>query len=138
MTATKIRQSEFAATYRLLPGEIKALREKHLTEGDDFWSEGRAIYWTEEAAAKVGMYLIKPSNLTVMVNDTDFGSFVIPPETATVRVIKAARNPRWVYAVLDGERINVACGKHAKRIIGKEVSVQVSEHEGITIYTYNP
>lgn len=127
MTATKIRQSEFAATHKLLPGEVKALRDKHLVEGEDFWSEIRAIYWTEEAAEKIrGILLHSP--------------FIeLPPvKSASVRITKLARNPRWVYGALDGERINVACGKHAKSIIGKTVTVQVSEHEGITIYTYNP
>lgn len=127
MTATKIRQSEFAATHKLLPGEVKALRDAHLKEGEDFWSEIRAIYWTEEAAEKIrGILLNSPT-------------IELPPvKSASVHIIKLARNPRWVYGFLDGERINVACGKHAKRILGKEVSVQVSEHEGITIYTYNP
>ena len=127
MTATKIRQSEFAATHKLLPGEVKALREKHLVENDDFWSEIRAIYWTEEAAEKIrGILLNSPT-------------IELPPvKTVSVHIAKLARNPRWVYGTLNGERVNVACGKHAKRIVGKEVSVQVSDHEGITIYTYNP
>ena len=127
MTATKIRQSEFAATHKLLPCEVKTLRDAHRKEGEDFWSEIRAIYWTEEAAEKIrGILLNSPT-------------IELPPvKSASVHIIKLARNPRWVYGTLDGERINVACGKHAKRILGKEVSVQVSEHEGITIYTYNP
>jgi len=75
MTATKIRQSEFAAQHKLKAPEVAALRREHLKEGVDFWSEGRAIYWTEEAAKRVDNII---RGIIVPV-ETDFGTVTFIP-----------------------------------------------------------
>ena len=53
MTTTPIRQSEFAAKHGLKPPAVAKLRRDHLEEGKHFWSEGRTIYWTDEAVAMI-------------------------------------------------------------------------------------
>ena len=129
MTATKIKQSEFAETHNLKAPEVAKLRRDHLREGVDFWSEGRTIFWTEEAAEKISSIL--------STADTK-GNVSGESETFSARITKPARNARWVYGVLDGNQIAIACGKHAKRILGKTVTIKASETDGITIYTYEP
>lgn len=48
----------------------------------------------------------------------------VTSDILTVRVLKRARNYRYVYASLDGERIAVQCPKKGrKNIVGKNVSV---------------
>jgi len=146
MTATKIRQSEFAAKHKLLPGEVKAMREKHLTEGEDFWSEGRAIFWTEEAAGRV-YQAIRPPTLEDVggeIIETDFGTVaairhpLFEPETASIRIIKPARNTRFVYGELNGERVAVHAGKYAGNLIGKTVNARVITENGEKSYHYQP
>jgi hypothetical protein len=61
------------------------------------------------------------------------------PEILTARVLKRARNYRFVYASLDGERIAVLCPKKGQRnIVGKNVRVEKSTIEGETRYTLIP
>jgi len=58
------------------------------------------------------------------------------PETLTVRAVKIAKNAKFVYAGIDGDRIAVYCGKHAKRVIGKNIEVRKeTDSEGTTKYS---
>jgi hypothetical protein len=55
------------------------------------------------------------------------------------RVLKRARNYRFVYASLNGERIAVFCTRKGQRnIVGKNVRVEKSTIEGETRYTLIP
>lgn len=59
--------------------------------------------------------------------------------TLTVRVLKRARNYRYVYASLDGERIPVFCPKKGRQnIVGKNVRVLKTVVDGETKYTLMP
>lgn len=71
MTAEKMRQSDFAEKHKLTPGEVKILRETHLVEGTDFWSEGRAIFWTVEAVEKVESGIAQKSPPAVIPTGED-------------------------------------------------------------------
>jgi len=57
-----------------------------------------------------------------------------------VRVLKRARNYRFVYASLDGERISVMVpGKARKILIGKTVKViRGKDADGVVTYTHIP
>jgi hypothetical protein len=59
--------------------------------------------------------------------------------TLTVRVLKRARNYRFVYASLDGERVSVLCPKKGrKNIVGKNVQVSRQIVAGEPQYTLIP
>jgi len=133
MTATKIRQSDFATTHKLTPGEVKVLREKHLTEGSDFWSEGRAIYWTEEAAELIALKLSPP---TGELADAVREIFKDSPETLTVRVTRPCRNKRMAYADLNGTKIAVNIGRNRDKMLKKMITVR-KDADGEN-YTYVP
>lgn len=61
------------------------------------------------------------------------------PEIVTVRGLKLARNPNFVYADLDGVRIAVMAGrKHASRLVGKPITVRVDTTGPETTYQYQP
>lgn len=63
----------------------------------------------------------------------------VTDEILTVRVLKRARNYRYVYASLDGERVSVLCPKKGrKNIVGKAVRVKRETIEGATQYTLIP
>lgn len=110
MTAPEftIRQSDFAAEHKLKPGEVKALRDKHLVEGEDWTTKVRAILWTQEAAERVKGFLGAP----------------IEPETHTVLVLKPCRNKRFAYASLDGIQIGVNCGRFRDKLLRKRIQVR--------------
>jgi len=56
-----------------------------------------------------------------------------------VRILKRARNYRYVYASLNGERISVICPKKGrKNIVGKNVSVSCQVIDGAKQYTLIP
>jgi len=156
MTATKIRQSEFAETHKLKPGEVKALRDKHLSEGVDFWSEGRAIFWSEEAAERIKIALM-PAKISGFTRDPErarnpgLGSAVHNEDgsrTITINignpnlsafVLKPCKNKRFVYASLNDERITVAINpRQQQKILRKKINV-LAEKDGDTIrYTHVP
>ncbi len=189
MTATKIRQSEFAEKHNLRPNEVADLRNSHLTAGE-FWSEGRAIYWSPEAAARVEGLIRLPTleEIGGKKIETDFGTVLLVPNfiggaesfsidevaepdptyeefqaaaekafaesapdfTPTentaedgllqVRVTKRARNYRFVYANLDGERIAVMVPKNTRKsLIGKTVKVaRAKGADDVVTYTLIP
>ena len=57
----------------------------------------------------------------------------------SVRVIQVAKNPRFVYADLDGNRIAVAVPqKIAHRLAGKMINVLANDGADETTYTYQP
>ena len=71
--------------------------------------------------------------------------FVAPPKTAKknileARVLKRARNYRYVYAVLDGERIAVLVPRHTRKsLIGKTVKVaRAKGADDVVTYTLIP
>lgn len=153
---THIRQSEFAATHNLGPVEIKALRDEHLT-ADEWHTEGRAIFWTDAAAARVKALLIgaNPPEERELGTAPEIDSTIeesasaeeIPQETTelpttptlTARVTKNARNYLFVYADLNGERISVQCAKKKRKgILGKTINVRVETIDGETRYFHQP
>ena len=59
--------------------------------------------------------------------------------TMEVRVIEQAKNPRFVYADLDGSRIAVAVPqKIAAKLKGKTIRVLVTDGADETTYNYQP
>jgi hypothetical protein len=63
----------------------------------------------------------------------------VKASTLTVRVLKRARNYRFVYASLDGERVSVLCPKKGrKNIVGKTVQVSREIIAGEPQYTLIP
>lgn len=130
----QIKQSEFAESHKLTPGEVRELRNTHLKEGEDWVSGGptnRTIFWTDEAARRIESIL---SGETSPPTE----DFPEAPEFVEVRVNKIARNPKFVYGDLNGMRIAIFAGKHANRIVGKKVKAAVSIIEGETRYIYQP
>lgn len=125
-----IKQSDFAESHKLMPGEVRELRETHLKEGEDWFSGGptnRTIFWTSDAASRIESIL---SGEDTPVTES--------PEFVEVRVTKIARNPKFVYGDLNGNRIAILAGKHANRIVGKKVKAFTSNTDGEIRYTYQP
>lgn len=123
-TKTGIKQSDFMREHGLKPENMKAIRDKHVPR-DQWWKEGVVVYWSEQAARGVKAALF---GKTEQANPT--------PEILEVLVIRPARNPRFVYADLNGVRITVSCpAKLSSRIIGKKVRVRFTEPE---TYQYEP
>lgn len=61
------------------------------------------------------------------------------PSILSVRVLKRARNYRFVYANCNGERISVMCPKKGrKNIVGKTIQVSCETIDGQTQYTMIP
>ena len=125
-TINKIRQSEFVEKYKIRQSQIATLRNDYLTEGTDWWSEGRAIYWTPEAAQKI-LGAINQAIVEDPLPTDDEGQLI------SIRIIGLAKNPKFVYGDLNGNRISILAGKHSKRIIGKKVIVKTGDP-----YTYQP
>lgn len=60
-------------------------------------------------------------------------------KTLEVRVIQLAKNPRFVYADLEGNRIAVAVPqKISARLQGKIIRVIATDNADETVYTYQP
>jgi hypothetical protein len=153
MTATHIRQSEFATRHNLRPVQIKAVRDKCLS-ADEWYAEGRVIYWTEEAAARVGEILSSRARVTMPVTEleTDFG--IIHrlesnpqsatqsndlPETVECRGLKLCPNANFLYAVAGDEKIVVRAGKRfAHRLTGKTFQARIVREGDETTYIYGP
>lgn len=73
--------------------------------------------------------------------DEELSARIPAPLTKTleVRVIQQAKNPRFVYADLEGNRIAVAVPpKIAARLTGKIINVIASDGAEETTYTYQP
>lgn len=136
-----IKQSEAAKLLGIAPADIREFREKNLT-ADEWWKEGVPVYWSKAAFDRV-----KAGRVDVPEEaPADHAPEIVPPpssedkpETATVRVIKEARNTRFVYANLNGERISVRCHpRNRSRIVGKTITVSIETHDGLTKYTHKP
>lgn len=158
MTETKIRQSEFAAQHNLKAPEVAALRREHLKEGVDFWSEGRAIYWSEGATRRVdniirgiivpvetdfGTVTFIPSGLNSYEDETNISPDLemspveyVEPETFTVRTTRPCRNKRMTYADLNGQKIAVIIGRNRDKMLKKTIAVR--KNPDSDIYTYLP
>ena len=122
---SKIKQSDFMQAHGIKQPEIKAIRDEHIAP-EDWWKEGVAIYWRKSAAdaLEAKMNSTKPAP-----------SF----ETLSVRVIQPAKNPRFVYADLNGNRIAVAVPqKLSSRLQGKMINVAALDMNGGITYTYQP
>ncbi len=163
MNSNNIRQSEFQKIHKLTAVEVAELRRTHLTEQTDWHAEGRAIYWTNEAAERVAKVLAsgeKPPEVAAMVTEeaqenTDISGVDTAPDAPaeveveaevatksipnklTVRVLKRARNYNYVYADLEGERISVLIGKKSRKsIVGKKINVIATQIDGEFRYTH--
>ena len=136
MTMTKIKQSDFMKKHGIKPNEIKAIRDQHLAPAD-WWKEGVVIYWSQDAADAVESELFATAGNSR--EERPEPARAIVEQSIEVRVMKLAKNPRFVYADRDGIRISVACHpKFSKRIVGKRVRVKISEIDGQTFYHYDP
>ena len=69
--------------------------------------------------------------------DEDETSGTLPPKALSVRVIQVAKNPSFVYADLDGNRIAVAVPqKISGKLAGKFINVIANDGADETTYTY--
>jgi hypothetical protein len=117
------KQKEVADKLGVKPSEAKAYRDQFLKEGLDWDKDGATIYWTDYA-----LWMFKKHLTTPVVDKNEIEVFVIGP----------ARNPRFVYGDLDGNRIAIECPQRlSKNIIKKKVTVSVSEENGEPYYKYN-
>ncbi len=128
-----IRQSDFAEKHKLKPGEVKALREKHLVEGEDWTTKVRAILWTPEAAEKVKSFLVPSPIYAVLVEAAKQAAASL----LTALVLKPCRNKRWVYAALGEERISVRVGNTRYKKLNRK-KIPVRKIEGTEDYEYTP
>ena len=88
---------------------------------------------------------VKSAIAESLAEPTPAPEFVAPVKTAkknihAVRVLKRARNYRFVYADLDGERIAVEVPRNSRKsLIGKTVNVaRATNADGETTYTLIP
>ena len=118
------KQKEVAEKLGVKPSEAKAYRDEFLKFGLDWDKDGATIYWTDHA-----LWMFKKHLVTPATNNTEIEVFIIGP----------ARNPRFVYGDLDGNRIAVECPqKFSQKILKKRVNVSVREENGEPHYSYNP
>lgn len=133
-----VPQKEAMQRLGLLPNEVKAFRNEHLTENVDWWKDGVSVIWTEEAveAAEAILRGGKDDSSTLpdsTARDNMEGNSV---QAVAVRVLAICKNPRFVMAGLNGNKIHIECGqKMARRIVGKTVRVIAQEIDGQTKYT---
>lgn len=136
-----VPQKEAMQRLGLLPNEVKSFRAEHLTENVDWWKDGVAVIWTEEAVEAAEAILRGGS-------EEKQDSSALPDSTAetrmegshgdavAVRVLAICKNPRFVMAGLNGNKIHIECGqKMARRIVGKTVRVLEQTIDGQTKYT---
>jgi hypothetical protein len=118
------KQKEVADKLGVKPSEAKAYRDEFLEFGIDWGKIGAAIYWTDHALWMFKKHLVAP-----VTNNSEIEVFIIGP----------ARNPRFVYGDLDGNRIAIECPqKFSQKILKKKVNVSVREENGEPYYSYNP
>jgi hypothetical protein len=117
------KQKHVIEKLEVTPSEAKAYRDEFLEAGTHWDKIGATIYWTDPA-----MWMFK-KHLSMPVSDkTEIEVFITGP----------ARNPRFVYGNLDGNRIAVECPqKFSQKIIKKKVTVSVREENGEPYYSYN-
>lgn len=124
-----VKQKEFAEKHGISPLDIRKFRDKHLDHSE--WRKvGVTIYWSKDAADRI------ESNVFSAPADQPSIPEESTHETTIARVIKQARNPRYVYADLHGRRISVFAGKFAARLNGKTITVRSTEDP--EIYNYEP
>lgn len=123
-TRTGIRQSDFAEKHGLKPGEVKELREKHLAENVDYWSVVRAIFWTEEAVARVEALMGKVAPKA----PDESQEIAAPDETVFAQAFQKCPNKRMLYAKHNGERITVFCGSKRDSLVGKKIPVRKADN----------
>lgn len=118
------KQKEVADKLGVKPSEVKAYRDEFLKFGIDWDKNGATIYWTDHA-----LWMFKKHLSTPVTDNKEIEVFITGQ----------ARNPRFVYADLDGIRIAVQCPqKFSQRILKKKVKVSVTEENGEIYYNYNP
>jgi hypothetical protein len=118
------KQKEVAEKLGVKPSEAKAYRDEFLKFGIDWDKDGATIYWTDHA-----LWMFKKHLVTPVTNSEEIEVFII----------ESARNPRFVYGDLNGNRIAIECPqKFSSKIIKKKVKVSVREENGELYYSYNP
>lgn len=135
-----IKQKEIMEEVGLTSPEIKAWRDANLIEGTDFEKRGVSYYWTNEAY----LHYIQNEH-PQLLEGCRFGEAkeIEEPEAAPepepepieevkeetqspveVKVLKAARNGKFIYGGLNGVKIPIRVQpKHQKRYIGKTIKV---------------
>jgi hypothetical protein len=117
------KQGDIVEKLEVKPAEAKAFRDEFLIKGVHWDKTGATIYWTDHA-----MWMFKKHLATPASNKTEVEVFVTAP----------AKNPRFVYGDLGGNRIAIEClQKDAQKIIRKTVTVSVREENGEFYYSYN-
>ncbi len=121
MNATQftVKQSDFAKKHGIAPIDIKKFRESHLTP-DEWGKDGVIIMWSADAVSRIESGMGIPRQEPESVD----GPIAFQPDLIAMRIVKAARNKRFVYGDMNGETVPVECGKFSKRIIGKTVQVR--------------
>ena len=117
------KQGDIVEKLEVKPSEAKAFRDEFLIKGVHWDKTGATIYWTDHA-----MWMFKKYSATPVANKTEVEVFVTAP----------AKNPRFVYADLNGNKIAIECPqKYSQKIIRKTVTVSVREENGEFYYSYN-
>lgn len=125
--------------------DLKSFRKQELEPGDHFMfggPRGRTLIYTE---AGVDAACIRFTSMQQDYVDGDNVEAVEPepdkPINSTERMAKGLRlckNPKWIYAQLDGEKIGVFVGKNARKFVGKPIKISVQVIGDETIYKHQP
>lgn len=130
-----IRQSDLADLLGVHPTQLAAVRRDHL-HPEEWWKEGRVVFWSVAAVERVSAALSRTQNVAQAEIPQSSAQQVEPAEEVIdVRITSPARNHRFVYGVLDGNRIAVQCAPRTRqRLIGKTIRVRVLRDGGQTTY----
>ncbi len=110
-----IRFTELADELNITTKQLAKLRDEKLSSGEYYVGKDNLRYFTESGAEKLRLAVAVP---------------LAVPTKAHGRVIKPARNPRWVYAVLENIGVEtlvpVAIPRRLYgRLIGKPITVDI-------------
>ena len=137
-TTPKTKQSAILKYLGIQLPALKQWREENLVKGEDWWKEGVPIFWTPEAAERAIQHFTggkqeepEPKQSASVILESS--------ELLTLNVIQLARNPRFVYANLNGKKVPVRCEKKRQRkLLKKPIQVEVKSEGGETTYTHRP
>jgi len=117
------KQKEVVEKLGATPAEAKAYRDEFLEFGTHWNKVGATIYWSDHA-----LWMFKKHLATPVTDTTEI----------EVLVTGLARNPRFVYGDLHGNRVAIECPqKLSERMLKKKIKVSVREENGEFYYKYN-
>jgi len=124
------RQSEIEKEHKLKPGDFPKWRGENLKPGDDWHQKVRAIFISRPAYLSFctvrGVEPLIPEPSAISQTETTAEEPAEPSREPVTRmkIVKAARNDRWVMGDLNGQKVPVAVRRGvAKKVIGKIVEV---------------